>query len=69
MEARIIEIKKSGRFERIIVNRKQLQYEAQKASEKEEFAAFEADAVFEGTVKRLTDFGAFVSIRYAYPML
>ena len=62
IEARVIEIKKSGRFDRIIVNRKQLQYEAIKASEKAEFAKYEADAVYEGTVKRITDFGAFVEL-------
>ncbi len=59
---RVIEIKKRGRFERIIVNRKQLQYEAIKAAEKEEFSSFSVDDLVKGTVRRVTDFGAFVSI-------
>ncbi|XMB72363.1 S1 RNA-binding domain-containing protein [Mycoplasmatota bacterium WC30] len=62
VEARIIEIMKKGRFERIIVNRKQLQYEAVKAAEKAEFDSINVDDVIIGKVKRITDFGAFVSI-------
>ena len=59
---RVIEIKQRGRFERIIVNRKQLQYEEVKAQEKDEFSGFAVDDVVKGTVKRITDFGAFVAI-------
>ncbi len=62
VEARIIEIMKKGRFERIIVNRKQLQYEAIKAAEKAEFDSINVDDIITGKVKRITDFGAFVSI-------
>ena len=62
LEARVIEIKTKGRYERIIVNAKQLQYEAIKAAEKEDFAKFNAEDLIEGKVTRITDFGAFVKI-------
>jgi small subunit ribosomal protein S1 len=62
VEARVIEIKQKGRFERIIVNRKQLQYETLRQAEKEEFQTFEVDQVVKGTVKRITEYGAFVEI-------
>jgi ribosomal protein S1 len=60
--ARIIEIEQKGRYERIIVNRKQIQFEAQKAAEKAEFESFHVDDVYKGEVKKITEFGAFVSI-------
>ncbi|MBN2540351.1 MAG: S1 RNA-binding domain-containing protein [Bacilli bacterium] len=62
VKARIIDIETRGNRERIIVNRKQLQYESLKASEKEEFDAVNAEDIVTGTVKRITDFGAFVSL-------
>ncbi len=62
VEARIIDIEEKGNRERIIVNRKQLQYEALKASEKAEFDQINEDDVLTGTVKRITNYGAFVSL-------
>ncbi|MBI9009477.1 MAG: S1 RNA-binding domain-containing protein [Tenericutes bacterium] len=62
VKARIIEIDQKGRFERIIVNRKQIQFEELKAAEKAEFESFHIDDVYKGTVKKITEFGAFVSI-------
>jgi small subunit ribosomal protein S1 len=60
--ARIIEIEQKGRYERIIANRKQLQFEVIKAAEKAEFESFHIDDVYTGKVKKITEFGAFVSI-------
>lgn len=60
--ARIIKIEEKGRFERIIVNRKQLQYEALKASQKAEFESFKVGEVYKGKVKKITEFGAFVEL-------
>lgn len=62
IEARVIEIDQKGRRERIIVNRKQLLYEQLKSLEKAEFEAIKIDDVVEGTVKRITEYGAFVSL-------
>lgn len=62
VQARVIEIDKKGRYERIIVNRKQLQFEALKAAQKAEFDTIEVDQVLTGKVTKLTDFGAFVSL-------
>lgn len=60
--ARIIEIEQKGRYERIIVNRKQIQFEALKETQKAEFEAIELDSEITGKVKKLTDFGAFVEL-------
>ncbi len=62
IDARIIDIEKRGRRERIIVNRKQLLYEALKEAEKAEFNEVKVDDVCKGTVKRITEYGAFVSL-------
>jgi len=62
IEARIIEIDTSGRRDRIIANRKQLQYETLKEAEKEEFDNINVDDVLKGKVTRITNYGAFVSI-------
>jgi len=62
IEARIIEVDTSGRRDRIIANRKQLQYETLKAAEKEEFDNIHIDDVLNGKVTRITNYGAFVSI-------
>lgn len=62
IEGRIIDISQKGRYERIIVNRKQLQYEAIKAAQREEFETFNVDDVVKATITKLTDFGAFASI-------
>lgn len=62
IEARIIEIDTSGRRDRIIANRKQLQYESLKEAEKEEFDNINVDDVLKGKVTRITNYGAFVSI-------
>lgn len=62
IKARIIKIEEKGRFDRIIVNRKQLAYEELKATQKAEFDTFNVDDVVKGTVKKITDFGAFVAI-------
>ncbi len=60
--ARVIEIIQKGRFERIIVNRKQLQYEELKTAEKAEFENIQVNDILKGTVVRLTTYGAFVKI-------
>ncbi|HOO44571.1 MAG TPA: S1 RNA-binding domain-containing protein, partial [Bacillota bacterium] len=62
IEARIIDITKNGRYERIICNRKQLQYEAQKASEKAEYDQFKVNDILKGTVTNITEYGAFVKL-------
>lgn len=60
--ARVIEIDQKGRYERIIVNRKQIQFEALKAEQKVEFDGIEVDQELTGKVTKITEFGAFVSI-------
>ncbi len=60
--ARIIEIEQKGRFERIIANRKQVQFEALKAEQKAEFDTIEVDSELTGKVKKITEFGAFVEL-------
>ena len=60
--ARIIEIEQKGRYERIIVNRKQIQFEALKETQKAEFETIELDQVLTGKVTKITEFGAFVSL-------
>ena len=62
ISARIIEIKQKGRYERIIVNAKQLEYEEVKAAQKEDFSNFNVDDEVTGTVTKITEFGAFVKI-------
>jgi len=62
IEARVIDITKNGRYERIICNRKQLQYEAQKASEKAEYDHFKVNDILKGTVTNITEYGAFVKL-------
>lgn len=62
IEARIIDITQKGRYERIIANRKQLQYEAIKAAEKAEIESFNVDDVVKAKITKLTDFGAFAAI-------
>lgn len=62
IKARIIEFDKKGRRDRIIVNRKQLQYEELKAKQKEEFESINESDVIKGKVKRIAEFGAFVSL-------
>ncbi len=62
INARVIEMKQKGRFERIIVNAKQLEYETIKAAEKEDFSKFNVEDICDGKVSKITDFGAFVKI-------
>jgi len=62
IEARVIDVTQSGRFERIIVNRKQLQYEAVKQAENEEFEKIQVNDIIKGKVTKITEFGAFVSL-------
>ncbi len=62
IKARIIEISQKGRNERIIANRKQLVYEAQKAEQDAEFNVFEVNQIVKGKVVRITQFGAFVAL-------
>mgnify|MGYP001156526770 CR=1 FL=1 len=60
--ARVIDIAKNGRYERIIVNRKQLQYEALKQAENQEYDKIQVNDILKGKVTKITEFGAFVSL-------
>ena len=62
IKARIIEITKERNRDKIIVNRKQLVYEALKAEEKEEYEALTVDQVVKVRIERITNFGAFAKI-------
>lgn len=62
VKARIIEIKKERNRDKIVVNRKQLIYDALKKAEKEEIESIKVDDVIKVRIERLTDFGAFAKI-------
>ena len=49
---------------RIIVSRKQVQYNEERKAKEEEFASINVDDILTGTVERITDFGAFVKLNH-----
>lgn len=59
---RLIEFKKTNRETKIVASRKQLLLEEKENKEKIAWESFNLDDVCEGTVLRLTTFGAFVNI-------
>lgn len=60
LKARVIDLDKEKR--RVILSRKELEREEQNRKRTEVWEKLEANAVVEGVVQRLTDFGAFVDL-------